>query len=226
MTQPIANARFRPIIAPTLAPVIISAAMTSVYAVIAPWIPVTVVPTSSATVAIETFITELSRVIRNWPDASVSSTSVAPAARADWVSAVVTAATLSESGSAHKSATGSDFAQPTAAVDGQGVDDEDVDREQREAPERVRRDEHQLAEGVEARGDDAEPASEFAAGGERERGQQLDDAKGRHDPAPRVQVAEDVRGLCDVEARLRDREDAVEEVERAGDAEHDGGEGD
>ena len=37
-------------------------------------IPVTVVPTSFATVAIDTFITELSSVIRNWPDASVSST--------------------------------------------------------------------------------------------------------------------------------------------------------
>src|SRR4051812_40468579 len=47
----------------------------------APWIPVTVVPTSFATVAIETFITELSSVIRNWPAASVSSTSVAPWAR-------------------------------------------------------------------------------------------------------------------------------------------------
>src|SRR3982750_1875059 len=45
--------------------------------------PVTVVPTSFATVAIETFITELSSVIRNCPAASVSSTSVAPPARAD-----------------------------------------------------------------------------------------------------------------------------------------------
>src|SRR5215207_4076278 len=79
MTQPIANARLRPMIAPILAPVIISAAITSVYAVIAPWMPVTVVPTSSATVAIETFITELSSVIRNWPDASVRRTRVAPA---------------------------------------------------------------------------------------------------------------------------------------------------
>ena len=81
MTQPIANARFRPMIAPIFAPVIISAAITSVYAVIAPWIPVTVVPTSFATVAIETFITELSSVIRNCPVASVSSTSMAGAAR-------------------------------------------------------------------------------------------------------------------------------------------------
>ncbi len=47
---------------------------------IAPWIPVTVVPTSSATVAIETFITELSSAIRNWPAASVSRITWAPAA--------------------------------------------------------------------------------------------------------------------------------------------------
>ena len=49
---------------------------------IAPWIPVTVVPTSLATVAIDTFMTELSSVIRNWPVASVSRTMEAPAAAA------------------------------------------------------------------------------------------------------------------------------------------------
>ena len=38
-----------------------------------------VVPTSSATVAIETFMTELSSVITNCADASVSSTSMLPA---------------------------------------------------------------------------------------------------------------------------------------------------
>ena len=37
--------------------------------------PVTVVPTSLATVAIETFITELSSVMRNCAEASVSNTS-------------------------------------------------------------------------------------------------------------------------------------------------------
>ena len=41
---------------------------------IASWIPVTVVPTSLATVAMETFMTELSRVMRNWADASVNRT--------------------------------------------------------------------------------------------------------------------------------------------------------
>src|SRR5262245_14110126 len=45
--------------------------------------PVTSVPTSSATVAIATFITEVSSVIRNWPAASVRRTRVAPAAAPD-----------------------------------------------------------------------------------------------------------------------------------------------
>ena len=53
---------------------IISDAITSVYRVIAVWIPVTVEPTSLATVAIDTFMTELSRVIRNCPAANVIST--------------------------------------------------------------------------------------------------------------------------------------------------------
>ncbi len=47
---------------------------------IAVWIPVTLVPTSFATVAIDTFITELSSIIRNWPAHSVSSTPPAAAA--------------------------------------------------------------------------------------------------------------------------------------------------
>src|SRR5215217_7398113 len=65
------KARLRPRIAPIFPPVIISDAITSVYSVIAVWMPVTVVPTSLATVAMDTFITELSSVIRNWPAASV-----------------------------------------------------------------------------------------------------------------------------------------------------------
>ena len=65
MTHPIAKARLRPIIEPILPPGIISIAITSVYSVIAVWTPVMVVPTSAATVAMDTFMTELSRVIRN-----------------------------------------------------------------------------------------------------------------------------------------------------------------
>ncbi len=45
---------------------------------IASWIPVTVVPTSLATVAMETFITELSSAMRNWADARVSRTICPP----------------------------------------------------------------------------------------------------------------------------------------------------
>src|SRR5512139_2337059 len=73
------NARLRPTICPIFPPVIIKDAMTSVYSVIADWIPVTVVPRSLATVAIDTFMTELSSAIRNWPEASVIRTVPEPA---------------------------------------------------------------------------------------------------------------------------------------------------
>ena len=81
MTSPIANARRRPMMAPILPPVIISDAITSVYRVIAVWMPVTVVPRSAATWRIETFMTELSRVIKNCPAASTPRTNPLPATR-------------------------------------------------------------------------------------------------------------------------------------------------
>ena len=59
------NARLRPMIEPTFPPVTISIAITSVYRTIALWIPVIDVPRSSATVAIDTFMTELSSAIKN-----------------------------------------------------------------------------------------------------------------------------------------------------------------
>ena len=90
MKSPIVKARLRPIIEPILPPVTISIAITSVYSTMALWIPVTVVCRSSATVAIETFMTELSSAIRNWPAASVRSTAEAPfAARASVASTVM-----------------------------------------------------------------------------------------------------------------------------------------
>jgi hypothetical protein len=55
-----------------------NAAITSVYTVIALWMPVTVVPTSFATVAMETFMTDVSSVIKNCADANVSSTIPVP----------------------------------------------------------------------------------------------------------------------------------------------------
>src|SRR4029078_2445594 len=71
--------RFRPMIEPILPPVTMHIAMTSVYSVIAVWMPVTVGPSSSAPVAMDTFMAELSRVIRNCAEARVTRT--APAAR-------------------------------------------------------------------------------------------------------------------------------------------------
>ena len=71
------NARLRPTISPTLPPVIISDAITSVYIVIAVWIPVTVVSRSSATVAIAVFITVVSRAINRSVSAGTTLTSSA-----------------------------------------------------------------------------------------------------------------------------------------------------
>ena len=74
MTHPIVKARFRPMMDPTFPPVTISIAMTSVYRTMAVCTPVIVVPRSSATVAIDTFMTEESSAIRNCAAHSVSST--------------------------------------------------------------------------------------------------------------------------------------------------------
>src|ERR1044072_6784161 len=76
------KARRRPRIEPTLPPAIMNMAITRVYRVMAFWMPVTVVPTSLATVAIDTFMTELARVIRNCPAANVPKTSPVPFAGA------------------------------------------------------------------------------------------------------------------------------------------------
>ena len=83
------KARLRPMIEPTLPPVTINMAMISVYRTMALWIPVTVVWRSLATVAIDTFMTEVSSAIRNWPAHSVRRTAdPAWAARAVFVSDV------------------------------------------------------------------------------------------------------------------------------------------
>ncbi len=75
------NARLRPSILPSFPPVIISDAMTSVYRVIAVWIPVMLVPTSLATVAIAVFITVVSSAMTNCPVAKVSRTIPVAASR-------------------------------------------------------------------------------------------------------------------------------------------------
>jgi hypothetical protein len=51
------------------------------------WMPVTVVPRSAATVAMDTFITALSRIMMNWAAQSTISTNPAPLAAASLVAA-------------------------------------------------------------------------------------------------------------------------------------------
>ncbi len=74
--------------APIRPPVIINDAITSVYIVIAVWIPVTVVSRSFATVAIDTFITDESRIITNCAAASVTRTALAAVAALEAVPVV------------------------------------------------------------------------------------------------------------------------------------------
>src|SRR4051794_36708436 len=83
------NARLRPRIAPIFPPVIMRDAITNVYSVIAVWMPATVVSTSLATVAIDTFITDESRIITNCAAASVTRTALAAAPAAPSVPAIV-----------------------------------------------------------------------------------------------------------------------------------------
>ena len=74
ITDPIVNARRRPMMSPILPPTSISDAMTSAYSVIAAWIVVTSVSRSSTSWEIETFMTVLSSTIRNWAAESTSRT--------------------------------------------------------------------------------------------------------------------------------------------------------
>src|SRR3954451_4712670 len=66
MIRPTTNARRRPMMSPTLAPVIMNIAMTRQYSVITAWIVVTVVSNSATRVLIDTFITDWSSTMTNW----------------------------------------------------------------------------------------------------------------------------------------------------------------
>src|SRR6476659_1489523 len=73
MIRPTTNARRRPMMSPTLAPVIMNIAMTRQYSVITAWIVVTVVSNSATRVLIDTFITDWSSTMTNWAVASAIS---------------------------------------------------------------------------------------------------------------------------------------------------------
>jgi hypothetical protein len=106
------------------------------------------------------------------------------------------------------------------AFGGEPVDREEAHGQDRDRPERIALHERELRERAQARHHDPEPACPLRPGENRERRTDLDDADGQHDPAPRVQVAEDVPCARDVERRLRERDDAVDHAEDAGETEH------
>src|SRR5215210_6425319 len=106
------------------------------------------------------------------------------------------------------------------------IEDDDVEREDRERPERVTRKRQQGADSTKAGRDDRDYAPVQATGPEREGRAELQQAKGERDPAPRVQVAEDVLLVLHEEARVADRGDAVDDVQNADDEQHHAGERD
>ena len=72
--RPMRKASRRPMMSPILPPIIISAAIVSVYVAIASCIFVTVVSRSSITFWIDTFMTVLSSTMMNWAEASAITT--------------------------------------------------------------------------------------------------------------------------------------------------------
>ena len=106
------------------------------------------------------------------------------------------------------------------------VDDQDVDREHKERPDRESRNVVQLPDRVDARDEDPEPTRHLAAPEEAERSDKLKDAQEQNDPAPGIEVAEHERLVRGVDPRVRDREDAFEHIERPDQPEHDRREGD
>ncbi len=73
-SKPRMNARFAPHRSPSLPPMSMKAAMTSVYIVMAVCMPATVVLSSAATCVIETFITVVSSTMTNCAAASMPMT--------------------------------------------------------------------------------------------------------------------------------------------------------
>src|SRR6476619_1571376 len=106
------------------------------------------------------------------------------------------------------------------------VDDQDVDREHHQRPDRKSRYVVQLSDRVGARDQDPEPARNLTAAEEAERSNELKHAEDEDDPAPGVEIAEHERLMGRVDPRVRDRKDALENIERPDEPEHDGRERD
>src|SRR6476619_3295385 len=106
------------------------------------------------------------------------------------------------------------------------VDDQDVDCEQHQRPDRVSGYIVELPNRVDARDGDPEPARYLAAAEEAERSNELKHAEDENDPTPGVEVAEHERLMGRVDPRVRDRKDALQHIERPDEPEHDGRERD
>src|ERR1700732_1882886 len=100
------------------------------------------------------------------------------------------------------------------------VDDPQADRKDAQRPPRGRSAAVRAPLDRPKRGrEDGDHPPVQVAGEQRERSSELDRAQDDGDPPPRVKTAEDVTFFGDVEARIRDSGDAVEEVQRAHDQE-------
>src|SRR5580704_17669454 len=86
-TSPMASVRRYPRRAPILPPVIMNEAITSAQTAMAVWMPVSAVVRSLATYWIDTFMTELSSVMRNWADAKTTRTKPDPERSRDTLTA-------------------------------------------------------------------------------------------------------------------------------------------
>src|SRR6478752_742505 len=107
------------------------------------------------------------------------------------------------------------------------VDDEDVDEDHGERPERVVVQVRELHQEVQAGDQDAHDAPEHVPGEDQEPGEDHDHADDENDPAPGLDVVRDrqlpARELLDV-VLLRETHEPVEHVEHADDQDHDPGE--
>src|SRR5438874_12562812 len=109
------------------------------------------------------------------------------------------------------------------AVRGQRPDDQDVHRDDHHRPHRIRGDEGDLRDGVEARDDDAEHPPPRLPGQDTDPRQHGGTAEAEHDPAPRREVPRDKRVLRHQEERVvEQRHQPVDEVEDSHQHQHAG----
>src|SRR5215217_9108673 len=101
------------------------------------------------------------------------------------------------------------------------LDDHDVEREDRERPERIHGDREQCGDGADARGGEPHDAPEQATPPEGAGAEHLEQTDAEGDPAPGIEVADDVASVADEEARVADGGYPVDDVQRSRDQQED-----